>query len=110
MWLAFALLIRSCPLPEHWNENYGGSYAAEIGPFLSPLGVPCQAPPWSAIGGVDLYTGKLAWLHRNGTVRDQKPKFLPIPFPMRMANLGAPLITAGGVVFYSGALDNYLRA
>ncbi len=95
---------------EHWNENHGGSYAVEIGPFLSPLGVPCQAPPWGAIAGVDLRTGKLAWLHRNGTVRDQMPRFLPIPFPMGVASLGGPLITAGGVVFYSGTLDNYLRA
>jgi quinoprotein glucose dehydrogenase len=38
------------------------------------------------------------------------PSFLPIPFPMGAASLGGPLITAGGVVFYSGTLDNYLRA
>ena len=95
---------------EPWNENYGARYAVRIGPFLSPLGVPCQAPPWGAIAGVDLRTGKLAWLHRNGTVRDQMPSFLPIPFPMGVAGLGGPLITAGGVAFYSGTLDNYLRA
>ena len=95
---------------EHWNENYGARYAVKIGPFMSPLGLPCQAPPWGAIAGVDLRTGKVAWLHRNGTVRDQMPRFLPIPFPMGVASLGGPLITAGGVVFYSGTLDNYLRA
>jgi len=95
---------------EHWNENYGARYAVMIGPFLSPLGLPCQAPPWGAIAGVDLRTGKLAWMHRNGTVRDQMPSFLPIPFPMGVASLGGPLITAGGVAFYSGAMDNYLRA
>jgi quinoprotein glucose dehydrogenase len=95
---------------EPWNENYGARYAVKIGPFMSPLGLPCQAPPWGAIAGVDLRTGKLAWMHRNGTVRDQMPKFLPIPFPMGVASLGGPLITAGGVAFYSGTLDNYLRA
>ena len=95
---------------EHWNENYGARYAVMIEPFLSPLGLPCQAPPWGAIAGVDLRTGKLAWMHRNGTVRDQMPGFLPIPFPMGVASLGGPLITAGGVAFYSGTLDNYLRA
>jgi len=95
---------------EHWNENYGARYAVMIEPFLSPLGLPCQAPPWGAIAGVDLRTGKLAWMHRNGTVRDQMPSFLPIPFPMGVASLGGPLITAGGVAFYSGAMDNYLRA
>ena len=95
---------------EHWNENYGGRYAIKIGPFMSPIGLPCQQPPWGAIAGVDLRTGKLAWMHRNGTVRDQMPRFLPIPFPMGVASLGGPLITAGGVAFYSGTLDNYLRA
>lgn len=95
---------------EHWNENYGGRYAIMIGPFMSPIGLPCQQPPWGAIAGVDLRTGKVAWMHRNGTVRDQMPTFLPIPFPMGVASLGGPLITAGGVAFYSGTLDNYLRA
>lgn len=93
-----------------FNENYGGDYAIDIRPFLSPLGLPCQQPPWGAIAGADLRTGEVMWLHRNGTVRDQMPKFLPIPFPMGAASLGGPLITAGGVMFYSGTLDNYLRA
>ena len=95
---------------EHWNENHGAAYAVKIGPFLSPIGLPCQAPPWGAIAGVDLRTGQRAWMHRHGTVRDQMPGVLPIPFPMGVASLGGPLITAGGVVFYSGTLDNYLRA
>ena len=95
---------------EHWNENYGARYAVRIGPFLSPLGVPCQAPPWGAVAGVDLRSGKLAWMHRDGTVRDQMPAWLPIPFEMGVAGLGGPLITAGGVMFYSGTLDDYLRA
>lgn len=100
----------SGPTDEHWNENYGARYAVKIGPFVSPIGVPCQAPPWGAIAGADLRTGKIAWMHRNGTVRDQMPSFLPIPFPMGVASLGGPLVTAGGVAFYSGTLDNYLRA
>lgn len=95
---------------EHWNENYGARHAVDIGPFLSPLGVPCQAPPWGAVAGVDLRSGQLAWMHRNGTVRDQMPAWLPLPLPMGVASLGGPLITAGGVMFYSGTLDNYLRA
>ncbi len=113
----FQLVPRNAPQnnlvstgPEPWNENYGARYAVKIGPFVSPMGVPCQAPPWGTLVGVDLRTGKLAWMHRNGTVRDQMPRFLPIPFPMGVASLGGPLITAGGVMFYSGTLDNYLRA
>jgi quinoprotein glucose dehydrogenase len=102
--------IVSADSAEHWNENHGSAYAVKIGPFLSPIGLPCQVPPWGAIAGVDLRTGERVWMHRHGTVRDQMPDLLPIPFPMGVASLGGPLITAGGVVFYSGTLDNYLRA
>ena len=82
----------------------------KIGPFLSPLGLPCKAPPLGAIAGVDLRTGQRACMHRHGIVRDQNPSVLPIPFPMGLASLDGSSITAGGVVFYCRTLDNYLRA
>jgi quinoprotein glucose dehydrogenase len=50
----------------------------------------------------------VAWMHRNGTVRDSSP--LPLPFRMGVPNLGGPIMTAGGVAFLSGTLDNYVRA
>jgi quinoprotein glucose dehydrogenase len=95
---------------EHFTENYGAPYAVTMDPFLSPLGVPCQAPPWGALASADLRTGKIVWMHRNGTTRDRMPSFLPIGFKMGMPGFGGPLITASGVVFYSGSLDDYLRA
>ena len=30
-----------------------------MGPFVSPLGLPCQAPPWGYVAGADLRTGKI---------------------------------------------------
>ena len=92
-----------------FGENYGGKYAAKMGPFLSVLNIPCQQPPWGAIVSADLVTGKTLWRHRNGTVRDQLGG-LPLPFKLGVPSLGGPLITAGGVAFYSGTTDNYLRA
>jgi quinoprotein glucose dehydrogenase len=80
---------------EHWNGNHGAAYAVKIGPFLSPIGLPCQAPPWGAIAGANLRTGQRAWMPRHGTVRDQMPGVLPIPFPMGVASLGGPLTMAG---------------
>lgn len=94
------------PLPA-LNENFGAPFAARMEPFLSPLGLPCQAPPWGYVAGVDLVTGKVAWQHRNGTVRDLAP--VPLPFRMGVPNLGGPLLTAGGVAFLSGTLDYYVR-
>jgi quinoprotein glucose dehydrogenase len=89
------------------NENFGAPFAAKLSPFVSPLGIPCQAPPWGYVAGVDLRTGRVAWQHRNGTVRDLSP--LPLPFRMGVPNLGGPITTAGGVAFLSGSLDNYVR-
>lgn len=89
------------------NENFGAPFAAHLSPFVSPLGIPCQAPPWGYVAGADLRTGKIAWNHRNDTVSDLSP--LPLPFKMGVPNLGGPIMTAGGVAFLSGSLDDYVR-
>jgi quinoprotein glucose dehydrogenase len=90
------------------NPNKGAPFAVELNPFMSPLGLPCQAPPWGYVAGVDLVSGKVAYMHRNGTIRDETP--LPLPIKMGVPSLGGPMMTAGGVAFLSSALDYYLRA
>ena len=90
------------------NENFGAPFAIKLAAFVSPLGIPCQAPPWGYVAGVDLDQGKVVWRHRNGTVRDLAP--VPLPFKMGVPNLGGPIVTAGGVAFLSGTLDYYVRA
>jgi quinoprotein glucose dehydrogenase len=90
------------------NRNEGAPYAVVMGPFLSPLGVPCQAPPWGYVAGMDLATGKVVWEHKNGTIQDQSP--VPLPFKLGVPSLGGPMTTAGGVAFMSSTLDNYVRA
>ena len=91
-----------------FNENFGSPYAAQMGPFYSPLGLPCQAPPWGFVAGADLTTGKTAYKHVNGTVRDLSP--IPLPFEMGVPGIGGPIVTKGGVAFLSGTLDYFLRA
>lgn len=90
------------------NRNEGAPYAVVMGPFLSPLGIPCQRPPWGYVAGADLKTGKIAYKHRNGTVMDMTP--LPLPLKVGVPGIGGPMITAGGVVFLGAAVDDYLRA
>ncbi|HLS02104.1 MAG TPA: PQQ-binding-like beta-propeller repeat protein, partial [Beutenbergiaceae bacterium] len=90
------------------NENFGAPYAVKLSPFLSPLGLPCQAPPWGYVAGVNLATGEIAWQHKNGTVMDSAP--VPLPFAMGVPSLGGPIITAGGLAFLSGTLDYFVRA
>jgi quinoprotein glucose dehydrogenase len=89
------------------NRNEGSPYAVVMGPFLSKLGLPCQAPPWGYVAGADLRTGKIAWKHRNGTVRDAAP--LPLKIKLGVPGIGGPMITAGGVAFLGAAIDDYIR-
>ncbi len=94
---------------EHgFNPNRGAPFAVLLNPFLSELGLPCQAPPWGYVAGMDLTTGRVAWRRINGTIRDQSP--LPLPIEMGVPSLGGPLTTQGGVAFLGSALDYYLRA
>ena len=91
-----------------FNENYGAPYASEMGAFLSPLGLPCQSPPWGYVAGADLRTGEVVYRHVNGTIQDLSP--VPLPIKMGVPGIGGPIITRGGVAFLSGTLDYYVRA
>ena len=90
------------------NENKGADYAVEMGPFLSPLGVPCQQPPWGTVAGADLATGDIAYQRKNGTVQDLSP--IPIKLELGVPGIGGPIITKGGVAFLSAATENNFRA
>ncbi|MBV8697392.1 MAG: membrane-bound PQQ-dependent dehydrogenase, glucose/quinate/shikimate family [Bradyrhizobium sp.] len=87
---------------------YGTPYGVDLGIFLSPLKIPCMAPPWGSIAALDLKTNKIVWQHRVGTIRDEAP--LPLPFKLGVPMLGGPMVTAGGVAFLTGTMDDYIRA
>lgn len=87
---------------------YGTPYGVDLHPFLSPIGLPCMRPPWGYMAAIDLKTMKIAWMHKNGTIRDVAP--LPIPIKMGVPGLGGPIVTAGGVAFLTGTEDDYIRA
>jgi len=75
--------------------------------LLSPLGLPCNPPPWGKIPAVDLTAGKIVWESTLGTSEELAP--LGMAAHTGLPSFGAPLVTAGGLVF-AGALDRYLRA
>jgi quinoprotein glucose dehydrogenase len=76
--------------------------------LLSPLGLPCNPPPWGVLAAVDLKTGKIAWEKRIGTTEELAP--LNVTLATGTPTLGGPLVTAGGLVFIGATLDKYLRA
>jgi quinoprotein glucose dehydrogenase len=98
----------------YWNENFHGDYAIHIQQLASDLGIPCIAPPWGRMVGVDLKTGKTEWLRRVGTTKNLNTSFLPgrfpLGFPMGMVAHGGPLVTAGDLVFHGATADNFFRA
>jgi len=79
--------------------------------FLSPLGIPCQQPPFGTMSAVDLSTGKLVWQVPVGTVEDTGPLGIRMhmPIPIGMPTLGASLSTQSGLLFFAGTQDFYLR-
>jgi quinoprotein glucose dehydrogenase len=90
------------------QPNAGAPYAVIMHPLMSPFGVPCQAPAWGYVAGIDLTTAKVVWKHKNGTTRDSSP--IPIGMKLGVPSMGGSMVTAGGVGFLSGTLDQYLRA
>jgi quinate dehydrogenase (quinone) len=91
----------------------GTPYGYRKGMFMSPLGVPCHAPPYGQLTAVDLKNKKILWQKPMGTVADT---MLPIgikaklPFAIGMPVMGGPVATASGLVFFAGTYDYYLRA
>jgi quinoprotein glucose dehydrogenase len=90
------------------NRNEGAPYGVKMGPFLSPLGVPCVAPPWGFVAGADLRSESVIYRQKNGTTRDITP--LPLKVKLGVPGIGGPIVTRGGVAFLAAAVDDDLRA
>jgi quinate dehydrogenase (quinone) len=90
----------------------GTPYAAYTEPFLSPLFVPCQQPPYGEIAAIDLQTRTLLWRRPLGTSNELGPLGLKskLPIPMGVPYSGGSIVTKGGLVFMGGTMDRRLRA
>jgi quinoprotein glucose dehydrogenase len=86
----------------------GAPFAMERGLVLSPLGIPCNQPPWGTISAVDLDTGELRWQHPFGAAPIAMG--LHAPSSWGAPNLGGPLVTASGLVFIGATSDGMFRA
>lgn len=90
----------------------GAPYSVNKNRFMSPLGIPCQAPPFGTLSAIDMNTQKILWQVPLGTVQDTGPLGIKIglKMPIGMPSLGGTLATQGGLVFIAGTQDYYLRA
>ena len=85
-----------------FGEQKGAPFGLYRSFLFSPSKAPCNAPPWGTTEAVDLFTGKKLWDVPLGTM-------LP-GLQTGSINLGGPIITAGGLVFTSAAMDLAFRA
>ncbi len=91
------------------SPNAGAPFGMKRETILSPLGLPCNPPPWGKLHAVDMHTGKILWSVPLGTSEDLLP-FSEYFIAPGTPNLGGPIVTAGGLVFIGAAMDDYLRA
>ena len=85
----------------------GTPYAVRSQPLLSPLGIPCSAPPWGKLTAIDLKTRQILWQRPLGTAVEQAPFGIPVP---GVFSMGGATVTKSGLIFIAATLDNFLRA
>ena len=85
-----------------FGEQEGAAFGLYRTFLFSPGGTPCNTPPWGTTAAVDLFTGKILWNVPLGS-------FVPGQHTGTI-NLGGPIATAGGLVFTSATMDNFIRA
>jgi len=111
---ADALGVKPVPAPQIFRggAQAGTPYAVKILNFLSPLKIPCNAPPYGRLSVVDLKTRKLVWSKPLGAARDSGPWGLRsmLPLTMGLPNIGGSVTTRGGLIFIAAAQEQTFRA
>lgn len=90
----------------------GTPYSVIKDRFLSPLGIPCQEPPFGTLTAIDMKTQSVNWEVPLGTVQDTVlfGSKMHLPIPIGMPTIGGSMTTQSGLVFFAATQDNWLRA
>jgi quinoprotein glucose dehydrogenase len=92
------------------SSDQGAPYGVKRELLRSPLGLPCNPPPWGVLHAIDMRDGHVLWEVPLGTTQDLAPFSQYVLHGTGTPNFGGPIVTAGGLVFIGAAMDNYLRA
>ena len=95
---------------EEISRNRGAPFGMWRRTLVSPLGLPCNPPPWGQLHAVDMRDGKILWSVPLGTTEDLAPFSQYLLGKTGVPGVGGPISTDGGLVFIGAAMDNYLRA
>ncbi|HTM22434.1 MAG TPA: pyrroloquinoline quinone-dependent dehydrogenase, partial [Kofleriaceae bacterium] len=101
---------RQAEMDKEISPQAGAPFGMKREVLLSPIGLPCNPPPWGQLHAIDMRTGKVLWEVPLGTTRDLTPGSQLVLGNVGVPNFGGPIATASGLVFIGAALDNYLRA
>jgi quinoprotein glucose dehydrogenase len=113
-------LVKLIPRAQLHGMSMGGTRFDELAPqagtpfgmarqhLISPDGAPCNPPPWGMLTAVDLESGQVKWEHPFGRIAQLAN--VPGSDKWGSPNLGGAMITGGGLVFASGAIDHSLHA
>jgi quinoprotein glucose dehydrogenase len=88
------------------SRQLGTPYGMQREVLLAPSGLPCNPPPWGTLTAIDLDAGSQAWQKPLGSFRAEHPD----AEQWGSINLGAVLMTGGGLAFVAATFDGHLRA
>ena len=90
----------------------GTPFQSIRGAFNSFLGLPCHQPSWGNLTAIDMNTKSIAWQVPLGTVAGSQMAGVTVDatIPVGMPSLSGPITTAGGLTFFAGSMDRYIRA
>jgi quinoprotein glucose dehydrogenase len=75
--------------------------------FLDKDGYPALKPPWGVLTAIDLHKGEFAWQITLGEFPELTARGIP---PTGTENFGGTIVTAGGLVFIGGTMDEKFHA
>lgn len=75
--------------------------------FLDQDGYPAIKPPWGVLNAIDLNTGQFAWRATLGEFAELTKQGIP---QTGTENFGGTIVTAGGLVFIGGTMDERFHA
>ena len=91
-------------LKEHGPEDFR---LTGYGYFKDAEGYPAVKPPWGQLTAIDLNTGEFAWRVTLGEFPELKQRGVP---QTGTENFGGTIVTAGGLVFIGGTMDEKFHA
>lgn len=74
--------------------------------FTDHEGYPAITPPWGTLNAINLNTGEISWKVTLGEYPELVAQGLP---PTGSESYGGPVVTAGGLIFMAGTLDEKFR-